>query len=279
MQVEIEEQKLVCKTFNLFQVIILNNSKYKALNKSLYEWLELACYKFPTKVVNVKKNDAIFEILQNCISNIASHMIVLFASTPLITAETLDQIVEYANIKNVKACKLPLGYVFKNEYLKNNIAPEFDSLFTHAYEEFYNVEYKKQLNMITEILRKRVVDYHIQNGVNIVNPASVTIEPEVDIASGVEIFSNNVLKGKTQVKAGVILKENNVISNSKVFENCCLSHSVVEDSILEQNVYIKPFCDILHSRIKANTILNSHTTIENDIVVENIGKKNENTRS
>ena len=273
MQVEIEEQKLVCKTFNLFQFVILNNSKHKALNKNLCEWLELACYKFPTKVVNVQKNDAIFEILQNCISNIASYMIVLFASTPLITAETLDQIVEYANIKNVKACKLPLGYVFKNDYIKNNLSPEFDSLFTHAYEEFYNVEYKKQLNMITEVLRKRVVDYHIQNGVNVVNPASVTIEPEVHIVSGVEIYANNVLKGKTQIKSGVILKENNVISDSEVFENCCVSHSVIENSILEKNVYIKPFCDILHSRIKANTIINSRTEIENNLIVEKDRRK------
>jgi ADP-glucose pyrophosphorylase len=41
-----------------------------------------------------------------------------------------------------------------------------------------------------------------------------------------------------------ILKENNVINNSKIGKNACISGSVVESSIIASNVYVSSFCEI-----------------------------------
>ena len=261
MQVEVEVLTKKIKTFGIFQVILIDNAKdLKAMGKPLSEWLLESCKKYPTNIINWQ-DKSVLELIKPHISQVATHSIVLFSSTPLVSASTIEKIVEYVVVKNVKACKLPVGMVFNNEYLKSAKVIEYDSIFAHFYDEFYNVENKAQLNKISEILRIKILDAHISNGVNIVSPATTTIDAGVSIGSGVDIFANNTLQGKTIIEKGVVLKEGNVIINSTIKEGSCLINSRIEDSKLGKNVYIKPFCILKSCRIKNNTILESYTNL------------------
>lgn len=261
MQVEVEIQTKKIKTFGIFQVIIINNAKgLKAMGKPLCDWLLDSCKKYPTKIIDWQEK-SVLELIAPHISQVATHSIVLFSSTPLLSESTIEKIVEYVVVKNVKACKLPIGMVFNNEYLKSATAIEYDSIFAHFYDEFYNVENKTQLNKISEFFRTKILDKHIANGVNIISPATTTIEASVVIDSEVDIFANNTLQGKTVVEKGVILKEGNVIINSLIKEGSCLINSRIEDSKLGKNVYIKAFCSLKDSKIKNNTILESYTNL------------------
>ena len=261
MQVEVEVITKKAKSFGIFQVLIIDNAKgLKAMGKPLCAWLEIASKKYPSKIIEWKEQN-VLEIVKPHISQVATHSIVLYSSTPLITARTLEKIVEYATIKDINACKLPVGIVLKNEYLKVANSIEFDSIFAHCYEEFYNVENKSQLNKVSEIFKNRLIDYHMNNGVNIISPSTTTIEADVVIGSGVDIYANNTICGKTIIEKGVILKEGNVILNSSIKEGSCLINSRLEDCKIGKNVYIKPFCVLKNSRIKNNTILESYSNI------------------
>ena len=155
-----------------------------------------------------------------------------------------------------------MGYVAKNNYLLKTLEPAVDSLYSQNLEDFFVVENKKQFTQAEEVLIDRVNSFHINNGVEIRKPKSVYIEPEVDIEKGVVIFPGNVLKGHTVIGKDVILKENNVIENSTLSEQCCVSGSVITDSVLDCGVYVSAFCDINKSKIGKNSLIESHCTIK-----------------
>jgi bifunctional UDP-N-acetylglucosamine pyrophosphorylase/glucosamine-1-phosphate N-acetyltransferase len=103
----------------------------------------------------------------------------------------------------------------------------------------------------------------MNNDVEILKPESVYIEPEVDIESGVIIYPNNSIRGNSKIYEDVILKENNVVENSKIGVGSCCSGSIIKDSILGQNVYISQFSTINNSLIGDGCVIGSNCIVNN----------------
>ncbi|MBQ7351802.1 MAG: hypothetical protein IJW59_02910 [Clostridia bacterium] len=251
-----------------FQVIILitNTSsksfKKEILGRGFVDWIAFACEGLDVKAK--KYNDEnILEFVKSQADDSFDYTIVLLDNIPLITKDTITNICEYCKYKNIQLCKLPVGYVFNNEYLSKAETPQVDSVYSQDLESFYIVENKKQFKFAEDVLQDRVNSFHISNGVEIKKPSSVYIEPEVDIDKGVVIYPNNSLKGKTVISQNVILKENNVIEQSKIGKECCLSGSVVEGSILANGVYVSSFCEIKNSLVGENCLIGSSCKIYN----------------
>lgn len=244
--------KAIQKSKN-FKVLICNTkcSKNsfdgKILGLTLSEWVVFACEDIPYKIVDYDKKVNLLEFAKNYTTEDEDYTIILLSSTPLITHETLTQIIEYASFKDINLCKLSVGYVVKNKYLMQASQLMVDSVYAQNAEDFYLVESKAQFVYAQKVLSERINNFHIINGVDIINPQNTYIEPFVDILPNVIIYPNNSLKGKTTIYSGVILKENNVIENSKIGKDSCLSSSIITDTILESNVYVSAFCTISNS--------------------------------
>ena len=184
---------------NTVQIIILRPKKLKLelLSKSLDEWVSYAVEKYPYEIIEYdgsKITDFVKPFLKN-----AKYTLILSATTPLIQEGTIDLIIDYISVKNSKATKLSVGFAFLTEYLKNSSEIFYDSLFTQNEDEFYIVENKRQLNVAKKVIVERINSFHIDNGVEIINPNTVTIEPDVYIGNNVTIYPNNVLKGNTKI--------------------------------------------------------------------------------
>lgn len=262
MQIETEIVKKIEKKFGIVQVFVLNNAnKMKAMGRSLCDWVLKASEKYLSKIIDLNDGRNIIDVIRESLSQVATHSIVLYSSTPLLTPLTIDKIAEYIVMKDVNACKLPVGFAVKNNYLKMSNDLQYDSVFAHCYDEFYNVENQMQLNKVSEILRNRIIEKHLNNGVNIVSPQTTTIDADVQICAGVDIFSHNTISGNSNIEKGVVLKENNVILNSQIKEGACIINSRIEDSKIGKNVYIKPYCVIKSSRINNNKIIESYSNI------------------
>ena len=131
------------------------------------------------------------------------------------------------------------------------------------------VENKSQFTYAFKILSERINNFHINNGVEILSPTSTYIEPFVDISSGVTIYPNNSLKGKTTLSDNVILKENNVIENSKIGKGSCISGSEINGTIVSNNVYIASFCEIKNCIIGNDVIIEKGCSLKNTNVESN----------
>ena len=264
-----------------FQVVILdckfNKNSYngKILGLTLTDWIKFSCGDLPVSTYKFDEKKSILEFIKAIDLKNSDYTIILLSKTPLISKITLDNIIEYVSIKECKLCKLPVGYVIENKSIHDEKL-NVDSIYSQDIEDFYLVESKAQFNYAYSVLRDRINNFHLSNGVEIISPDKTYIEPFVDISDGVIIYPNNSLKGESIISSNVILKENNVIDNSKIGSNSCLSGSVITNSVISSNVYVSAFCEIKDSLIGKDTLIAKGVSI-NKYKVDDNSKISANT--
>lgn len=262
-----------------FQVLILeckaNKNSYqgKILGLTLPEWIKFSCENIPCNIVKFDEKTNVIDFAKKHLNKTFDYTIILLSKTPLIQSYTINKIIEYVSVKECLLCKLPLGYVIKNS-VKNDV--QIDSIYSQDMEDFYVVESKVQYNYAYRILQDRILNFHLNNGVEILSPDKTYIEPFVDIANDVILYPNNSIKGTSVIDKGVILKENNVIENSKIGGNSCISGSVISNSIISNNVYISAFGEFENCLIGADTLIEKGVCIHN-YKVDNNSKIKANT--
>ena len=251
-----------------FQIIILkvkstkNSFDGKILGRSLFDWVAFACNGNKIKMYDFD-GDNVLQFVKEKVDISFDYSVVLFSNTPLLDCEDIKNIKEYATYKQVDLCKLPSGYIVNNKKLTTIDNLQIDSVYSQNIDNFYIVENKKQFTFALKVLQNRINDFHIENGVEMLKPESVYIEPEVDIESGVIIYPNNSIKGSSKIYSNVILKDNNVIENSKIGIGSCCSGSVISNSVIGENVYISQFSTINNGLIGEGSVIGSNCVINN----------------
>lgn len=258
-----------------FQVLILDAPLDKRLKeptllgRSTVDWIAFACKGLNIKVLKYESSSSLLEFITDKIDENFDYTMVLMSTIPLIKQSTIRELQDYAVFKNIGLCKLPVGYIVKNESLQKNTALNIDSVYSQNMDDFYVVENKKQFVYAEEVLQDRINSFHIENGVEIRKPRSVYIEPSVDIESGAVICAGNTLKGNTKIERDVILKENNVIENSRIGSGSCVSGCCINGSVLGSGVFVSAFCEIKNSQIGNDVMIGGgckiyHMTIGKD---------------
>lgn len=271
---EIQGKEYTSTSENSVDVIVLkiNNPAFKLteknsydisiLGKSMVNWVLDAVNEFSVTEVECEINSPIIDLARKYLKG-GKYTIILYSDTPLITKNTINDIITYALSKELKVCKLMRGFVFETEYLKNT--DKFYSINTYTFNEqdFLPVLNFIELNKIHQILQQRINNYHLTNGVQLIKPETITIEADVVIGNNVVIEPNVILKGETALSDGVYIGSNSTIFSSIVFENTTINNSVIEKSVIKENCMIEPFCtiqnnSIVHSGLKvsAGTHLN-----------------------
>lgn len=108
-------------------------------------------------------------------------------------------------------------------------------------EDMLGINSKVQLAEAERILRRKINEYHMENGVTFINPEASYIEKNVVIGKDVTIYPNVFLRGNTVIADNVIIKENTTIENSKVGEGTCIQNSTILESEVGKNVTMGPF--------------------------------------
>lgn len=244
-------------------------------------------------------------LLQNC----SGQTLVIAGDTPLITGESLRDLVDFhINHKNVATIltaetEQPFGYgrivrnqhaevtkiveekdasdfekqikeintgtyIFDNERLfealkninTNNAQGEYYitdviGIFREAgekvgayvlrdFDESLGVNDRLALAKAEEVMRRRITKTHMLNGVSFVNPAATYIDIDVAIAPDVQIEANVTLKGKTTIGAGTILTNGTYIVDSEIGERVVVTHSMIEESRIAEDVTVGPYAHI-----------------------------------
>ncbi|MBE9029093.1 bifunctional UDP-N-acetylglucosamine diphosphorylase/glucosamine-1-phosphate N-acetyltransferase GlmU [filamentous cyanobacterium LEGE 11480] len=117
------------------------------------------------------------------------------------------------------------------------------------YQETLGINDRLQLSQAYGILQKRVKDHWMRQGVNMIDPASVTIEDTVELTADVTIEPQTHLRGKTKIGAGSRIGPGSLVENSSIGENVTVAFSIVRDSVVANNTNIGPYS---HLRVNAN---------------------------
>jgi len=132
----------------------------------------------------------------------------------------LTDIIEYAVKKNKKI----------NTYVVENS------------NEIIGINTRKQQAEAEKILRSRIIDQHLTNGVTIIDPDTTFIDSEVEIAQDVTIYPFNYLEGRTKIGANTVINQNCKLKDAVIADNVNIrSNTVIKDSKVGSNTNVGLF--------------------------------------
>jgi bifunctional UDP-N-acetylglucosamine pyrophosphorylase/glucosamine-1-phosphate N-acetyltransferase len=108
--------------------------------------------------------------------------------------------------------------------------------------EIIGINTRKQQSEAEKILRNRIIDKHLNNGVTIIDPNTTFIDTEVEIGQDVTIYPFNYLEGKTKIEKNTVINQNCKLKDAVIGENVeILSNTVIKESKVGSNTNIGPF--------------------------------------
>ena len=130
--------------------------------------------------------------------------------------------------------------------------------------ETYGINTKAQLYFCEEILKQRVNEKFMEDGVVISNSDSVIIEPSVKIGRDTVIIGPCRIYGSTEIGCDCLIKGDCEIVDSKISDNVVIKSSYIENSVVGKNTDIGPF-----AHLRPNSVLKENVHIGNFVEVKN----------
>ena len=107
--------------------------------------------------------------------------------------------------------------------------------------EMIGINTRVHLAEATSLMRERINRQWMLEGVTMIDPAAVYIEPEVTIGKDTVLWPGTYLHGKTKIGEGCIIGPNAIIQDTQIGNRCTVLASVLEKALLEDEVEIGPF--------------------------------------
>ncbi|KKK36669.1 bifunctional N-acetylglucosamine-1-phosphate uridyltransferase/glucosamine-1-phosphate acetyltransferase [Mesobacillus campisalis] len=126
---------------------------------------------------------------------------------------------------------------------------------TESFEETMGVNDRVALAEAERIMRKRINEMHMRNGVSLIDPSNTYIGSDVTIGSDTVIYPGTTIDGSTSIGPDCIIGPNSEISNCEIGNNTVIRQSAAFDSKIGSGVNIGPFAHIrpqsdIHDEVK-----------------------------
>lgn len=186
-----------------------------------------------------------------------------------------------------KGDKIGSFICIKNSYLKQilekNEFIHFDSLLNKIFKDkklktlyiketiyFQSVTSSQDIIYVEEVLRKRIINQHIQNMVFIENENTITIGPRVRIERQAVIRQGSIILGDSFIDRSVIVGPYSELVNVYMKEYSKIIHSVAYDSTIGVGASVGPF-----AHLRMHSIVGDEDRIGNFVELKNtcLGRK------
>ena len=115
---------------------------------------------------------------------------------------------------------------------------------TDDFTETLGVNDRVALSQAEKIMRQRINEKHMRNGVTIIDPEQTYIESDVVIGQDTIIYPGTIIKGKTTIAEDCVIGPHTEIVNCSVDSETTIRQSVAHDSQIGASVQIGPFSHI-----------------------------------
>lgn len=141
---------------------------------------------------------------------------------------------------------------------------------TDDFDETMGINHRVALSRAEKIMRMRINEQHMLNGVTIVDPENTYIDIDVIIGMDTVIYPGTIIKGKTIIGEDCQIGPHTELVNVQVGNETIIRQSVVHDSKINNNVQIGPF-----SHIRPESTVDDYAKIGNFVELKkaNIGKE------
>ena len=128
---------------------------------------------------------------------------------------------------------------------------------------------RKGLKMLNDIARMKIIEKHMENGVEFTCTDGIIIERDVIIGAGTEILPGTILRGNTRIGENCTIGPNCLIENCNIKENVKLNYVQAYESVIDENAKIGPFVHIRpNSHICAGVKIGDFVEIKNSTIGE-----------
>ena len=115
------------------------------------------------------------------------------------------------------------------------------AIHSNDFTETLGINDKSQLAECAAIMRDRINDTHMCNGVSIIDPTSTWIDLTVEIAPDVTIYPGSTLTGRTKISAGAIIGPRTTLNNVEVGVGAKVVESICSESKIGPEAAVGPF--------------------------------------
>jgi bifunctional UDP-N-acetylglucosamine pyrophosphorylase / glucosamine-1-phosphate N-acetyltransferase len=137
---------------------------------------------------------------------------------------------------------------------------------TSDFEETLGVNDRVALSEAERILRKRINEGHMRNGVTIINPTNTYIAPDVEIGQDSILYPGTIITGKTVIGSDCEIGPSSEIKDCQIGNETVIRQSVAHDSSIGSFVNIGPFAHIrpsseIHDEVKIGNFVEIKKTV------------------
>lgn len=137
-------------------------------------------------------------------------------------------------------------------------------------EELMGVNSRVELSKAEEIMRRRINESHMVNGVTIIDTNSTYIESNVEIGNDTIVYPGTMLQGNTKIGSSCIIGMNSSITNSQIGNYTEVESSTIIDSIVGENTTVGPYAYLRpNSNIGNNVKIGDFVEVKNATIEDN----------
>ncbi|MEG0856144.1 MAG: bifunctional UDP-N-acetylglucosamine diphosphorylase/glucosamine-1-phosphate N-acetyltransferase GlmU [Terrisporobacter sp.] len=137
-------------------------------------------------------------------------------------------------------------------------------------EELMGVNSRVELAKAENLMRKRINEFHLINGVTIIDTESTYIESDVEIGQDTIVYPGVMLHGNTKIGRECIIGMNTSITNSTIGDSTEVKNSTIIDSTVGENTTVGPYAYLRpKSNIGNNVKIGDFVEVKNATIEDN----------
>lgn len=134
---------------------------------------------------------------------------------------------------------------------------------TDHFEETLGINDRVALAEAEKIMKKRINEKHMRNGVAIIDPDHTYIGPDVVIEQDVTIYPGTMISGKTIIQSEAVIGPNSELLHCQIGEGTVVKQSIVHYSKIGDAVSIGPF-----THIRPDSVIGNNAKLGNFVEVK-----------
>ncbi len=111
--------------------------------------------------------------------------------------------------------------------------------------EGWGVNDRKQLAGLAALMRERILDRLMMDGVTVLDPGSTYVDGTVEIGADTVLYPGAILEGRTRIGAECVVGPGSYVRASRIGDRVTLqSYCVLSEAVVEDDAILGPFCHL-----------------------------------
>ncbi|MFC7372307.1 bifunctional UDP-N-acetylglucosamine diphosphorylase/glucosamine-1-phosphate N-acetyltransferase GlmU [Fictibacillus iocasae] len=140
---------------------------------------------------------------------------------------------------------------------------------TPSFDETMGVNDRVALSQAEKIMKRRINEMHMRNGVTLIDPEATYISADAQIGSDTVIYPGTVILGAAKIGSENVIGPNSEIKDSTIGDQNVIKQTVVHDSEIGSYTTIGPFAHIRpSSQLENNVKIGNFVEVKKSVMAE-----------